>query len=46
MRRSRVLVAAAGLLLGLATLWLRVFWLETIGHAEFVERAERNQGSS
>lgn len=36
-------MAAAGLLFGLAALWLRVFWLETIGHAHYAERAERNQ---
>jgi cell division protein FtsI/penicillin-binding protein 2 len=43
MRRSRVLVAAAGLLLGLVVLWVRVFWLETVGHAYYEDRAERNQ---
>src|SRR5437867_955598 len=43
MRRSRVLVAAAGLLLGLACLWLRVGWLQLVLHGAYVERAERNQ---
>src|SRR5215831_17088418 len=42
MRKSRVLVAAAGLLLGLAGLWLRVAWLQIVQHSEYVARAERN----
>jgi len=42
MRKSRVLVAAAGLLLGLAGLWLRVAWLQVVQHSEYVARAERN----
>jgi len=42
MRKSRVLVAAAGLLLGLVGLWLRVAWLQIVQHADYVARAERN----
>jgi stage V sporulation protein D (sporulation-specific penicillin-binding protein) len=36
-----VLVAAAGLLLGLAGLWLRVGWIQIVQHAHYAERAER-----
>ncbi len=43
MRKSRVLVAAAGLLLGLVAIWLRVGWLQVVRHAYYAERAERNQ---
>src|SRR5205085_9732894 len=43
MRRSRVLVAAAGLVAGVALLWLRVGWLQLGLHGFYVERAERNQ---
>ena len=43
MRKSRVLVTAAGLLLGLLALWLRVGWLQLGAHAEYAARAERNQ---
>ncbi len=43
MRRSRVLVAAAGLALGLAALWLRVAWLGAVCHDAYEQRAERNQ---
>jgi cell division protein FtsI/penicillin-binding protein 2 len=43
MRRSRVLVAAAGLLLGLALLWLRVAWLQIVEHSYYAGRAELNQ---
>jgi stage V sporulation protein D (sporulation-specific penicillin-binding protein) len=42
MRRSRVLVAAAGLGLGLLTLWLRVGWLQVVRHDAFARRAELN----
>jgi len=42
MRKSRVLVAAAGLLFGLFALWLRVGWLQIVEHAEYAARAERN----
>ena len=42
MRKSRVLVAAAGLLFGLFALWLRVGWLSIVQHAEYTARAERN----
>lgn len=42
MRKSRVLVAAAGLLFGLSALWLRVGWLQIVQHAYYAERAERN----
>jgi cell division protein FtsI (penicillin-binding protein 3) len=38
-----VLVAAAGLLLGLVVLWLRVAWLQVVQHAHYAERAELNQ---
>jgi cell division protein FtsI/penicillin-binding protein 2 len=38
-----VLVAAAGLLLALAVLWLRVGWLQVVQHAYYAERAELNQ---
>jgi cell division protein FtsI/penicillin-binding protein 2 len=43
MRRSRVLVAAAGLTLGLVILWLRLVWLQVVRHAHFEERADRIQ---
>src|SRR5580765_2567267 len=43
MRKSRVLVAAAGLCLGLALVWLRVGWLAVVQHQEYELRAERNQ---
>jgi cell division protein FtsI/penicillin-binding protein 2 len=43
LRRSRVLVAAAGLFIGLALLWARVAWLQLVCHAHFVQRAEENQ---
>lgn len=43
MRKSRVLVAAAGLFLGLLVVWLRVGWLTIVQHHHFEERAERNQ---
>ncbi len=36
-------MAAAGLLSGLVILWLRVAWLDLVLHADFEERAERNQ---
>jgi cell division protein FtsI/penicillin-binding protein 2 len=42
MRKSRVLVAAAGLLFGLAALWLRVGWLQIAEHGFYSARAERN----
>ncbi len=43
MRRSRVLVAAAGLLLGLGVLWLRLAWIQLVQHDYFSARAEKNQ---
>jgi cell division protein FtsI/penicillin-binding protein 2 len=43
MRKSRVLVAAAGLLLGLVVVWLRVGWLQIVRHAYYAERADLNQ---
>jgi cell division protein FtsI/penicillin-binding protein 2 len=43
MRRSRVLVAAAGLLLGMLGLWLRVAWLQVVEHGYYEGRADRNQ---
>jgi cell division protein FtsI/penicillin-binding protein 2 len=42
MRKSRVLVAAAGLLFGLATLWTRVAWISLVEHGYYTARAERN----
>ncbi|MBI1798626.1 MAG: PASTA domain-containing protein, partial [Candidatus Eisenbacteria bacterium] len=42
-RKSRVLVAAAGVLLGLVTLWLRIAWLQIGMHGYYADRAERNQ---
>jgi len=36
-------VAAAGLLLGLDMLWLRVAWLQVVQHSYFAGRAELNQ---
>lgn len=43
MRKSRVLLAAAGLFLGLGCLWVRVAVLQTALHAHFVARARENQ---
>jgi cell division protein FtsI/penicillin-binding protein 2 len=43
MRRSRVLVAAAGLFFALAVLWARVAWLSIGLHRHYEERAERSQ---
>ncbi len=43
MRKSRVLVAAAGLFLILACLWVRVAWLQIALHKHFTERAAQNQ---
>ncbi len=43
MRKSRVLVAAAGLFLGLLAVWLRVGWLQVVRHAHYVQRAGLNQ---
>ena len=43
MRKSRVLVAAAGLLLGLVAVWLRVAWLAIGRHDYYQERADANQ---
>jgi stage V sporulation protein D (sporulation-specific penicillin-binding protein) len=42
-RKSRVLVAAAGLFLCLLTLWARLVWLQIVCHERFEARAERNQ---
>ena len=36
-------MAAAGLSLGLLTLWLRVGWLQLVKHGYYEDRAERNQ---
>ena len=36
-------MAAAGLLLGLALLWLRAGWLQLVMHEAYEQRAERNQ---
>jgi stage V sporulation protein D (sporulation-specific penicillin-binding protein) len=38
-----VLVAAAGLLVGLLCLWLRVGWLQVFRHGYYAGRAEQNQ---
>ncbi len=43
MRKSRVLVAAAGLFVGLVVLWARVGWLAIVNHEHFVTRAEMHQ---
>jgi cell division protein FtsI/penicillin-binding protein 2 len=43
MRRSRVLVAAAGLFLGLALLWARIAWIQLVQHDHYAIRAEENQ---
>lgn len=43
LRKSRVLLAAAGLLVGLLCLWVRVAWLQLALHGHFVERAAQNQ---
>ena len=42
-RKSRVLVAAAGLFLCLLALWARLAWLQIACHPRFEARAERNQ---
>ena len=38
-RKSRVLVAAAGLLLSLLVLWARLVWLQIVCHPRFEARA-------
>jgi cell division protein FtsI/penicillin-binding protein 2 len=43
MRRSRVLVVAAGLLAAFVMLWLRAGWLQVAMHGHYSARAERNQ---
>jgi cell division protein FtsI/penicillin-binding protein 2 len=43
LRRSRVLVAAAGLFLGLGVLWLRLGWIQVVQHRHFAGRAEHLQ---
>lgn len=43
MRKSRVLVAAAGLFVGLLCLWARVAWLQLGMHDHFTRRAAENQ---
>ena len=43
MRKSRVLLAAAGLFLGLGCLWVRVAILQTALHGHFAARARENQ---
>jgi cell division protein FtsI/penicillin-binding protein 2 len=43
LRKSRVLVVAAGLFLGLVCLWARVAWLQIAMHEHFVARAAENQ---
>lgn len=43
MRKSRVLVVAAGLFVALAGLWLRAGWLGVVCHGYFAQRADLNQ---
>jgi cell division protein FtsI/penicillin-binding protein 2 len=43
MRRSRVLVAAAGLFLGLVLLWMRLIWLQLALHGHYAARADQIQ---
>lgn len=43
MRKSRVLLAAAGLFLGLTCLWVRVAVLQTAMHGHYAARARENQ---
>src|SRR6266571_1674681 len=43
MRKSRVLLAAAGLFIGLGCLWVRVAVLQTALHGHFAARARENQ---
>lgn len=43
LRKSRVLVAAAGLFVGLLALWARVAWLQIGLHDHFQARANENQ---
>jgi cell division protein FtsI/penicillin-binding protein 2 len=43
MRKSRVLVAAAGLLFGLLVVWARVAWLQVARHDYYAGRADLNQ---
>ena len=43
MRKSRVLLTAAGLFLGLGCLWVRVAVLQTALHRHFADRARENQ---
>ena len=43
MRKSRVLLAAAGLFLLLIGVWVRVAWLQVALHDHFVARAAENQ---
>ena len=44
LRKSRVLVAAAGFLLAFLALWLRSAWLQLPMHAAFEARAQGNWG--
>src|SRR5215510_1661489 len=43
MRKSRVLLTAAGLFLGLAGLWARVAYLQVALHQHYAARARENQ---
>jgi stage V sporulation protein D (sporulation-specific penicillin-binding protein) len=43
MRRSRVLVAAAGLFFGLVLLWARIGWIQIVEHGYYSIRAEEIQ---
>ena len=42
-RKSRVLLTAAGLFLGLGCLWARVAYLQTVLHEHYAARARENQ---
>src|SRR5215813_14296817 len=43
MRKSRVLLTAAGLFFGLGLLWVRVAFLQTAMHEHYAARARENQ---
>lgn len=43
MRKSRVLMVAAGLFVVLLGLWVRVGWLQIALHDQFLARAAENQ---
>ncbi|MFN8586423.1 MAG: penicillin-binding transpeptidase domain-containing protein [Candidatus Eisenbacteria bacterium] len=45
MRKSRVLMVAAGLFLALAVVWVRVMWLQVPMHAHYMAKAAERQES-